>query len=832
MAVLTVGSNQQYSTLNAAVAASHDGDTIYVQAGTYTNDFSNIDAKVSIVGVGGLAHFVATQSPPNGKGILTANTDIKIDHLEFSGTVVPDGNGAGIRYQGGALAITNSYFHDNQNGILGNAVAGGTIVIDHTEFNHNGAGDGRTHNLYINNIASLQITNSYIHDAVVGHEIKSRANITTLTNNRIVDGNGSASYSIDLPNGGNGTIQNNFIQQGPNSENPSIIAFSEESAPLPGSQLKVIGNTILNQKASVTGVWNASTTITAQISGNHIYGIAPAQVASGPNVQSGNDTLASAPAIDTSHPFAASPWDDIISALGATNLLNGTAGRDLFVGGTGNDTFVIGSGGNSDTIAAFDGAHDAVKLNGYGFSTFSAVSAAMVQQGVDVRLTLGNGETLTFQNMQKIAFTADDFQFGSGSSDMTAPALLSKGPADNSVNVVVGANLTLTFNENVKAGSGNVVIHKSSDGSVVANIAIGDTSQVTFSGATATIDPTGNLAASTHYYVTLGSGVIQDLAGNAYAGIASSTAFDFTTAGVAATHVPYDFNGDGHSDILWQSDSGKVTVWEMNGLSRIGPTTPTADPHPSWHVIGAGNFNNDGNSDILLQRDDGQPAVWLMNGTSIASTVNVGPSPGASWHVKGAGDFNADGKSDILWQNDNGQMSLWLMNGTSRISTGQVGANPSPSSHIEGVGDFNGDGRSDVLWQNVSGQASIWLMNGRSVVASTNVGANPGPSWHVKGAADFNGDGKSDILWQNDSGQAAIWLMNGASVLSTATVGTNPGTAWHVQGAEDFNGDGKADIAWQADNGQPAIWMLNGTNVLETDTLADNPGPAWHIDWA
>ena len=114
MAILTVGSNQQYATLNAAVASSHDGDTIYVQHGIYTNDFAYIPTDIRIIGVGGMAQLVATQSPPNGKAILTTNGDIMLDHIEFTGAAVPDDNGAGIRFEGGNLTITNSYFHDNQ----------------------------------------------------------------------------------------------------------------------------------------------------------------------------------------------------------------------------------------------------------------------------------------------------------------------------------------------------------------------------------------------------------------------------------------------------------------------------------------------------------------------------------------------------------------------------------------------------------------------------------------------------------------------------------------------------------------------------------------------
>src|SRR5205085_2158591 len=115
------------------------------------------------------------------------NTDVTIDHLEFAGAAVSDGNGAGIRYQGGTLTVTNSWFHDNQDGILGGPDPAGVINIDHSEFDHNGEGDGQSHNLYIGHISSFTFTNSYSHDANVGHELKSRANTTIITNSRFDD---------------------------------------------------------------------------------------------------------------------------------------------------------------------------------------------------------------------------------------------------------------------------------------------------------------------------------------------------------------------------------------------------------------------------------------------------------------------------------------------------------------------------------------------------------------------------------------------------------------------------------------------------------------------
>jgi RTX calcium-binding nonapeptide repeat (4 copies) len=436
MTILTVGANQQYGTLASAIAASHDGDTIYVQAGNYLNDFATINTKISIVGVGGMAHLTATQQPPNGKAILVTTTDVKLDHIEFSDTTVQDGNGAGIRYEGGSLAITNSYFHDNQDGILAAPSLTGAITIDRTEFSHNGAGDGSTHNLYVGEIGTLQVTNSYLHDAVVGHEFKSRAHVNIITDNRIFDNNSDASYSIDLPQGGATTIKDNIIQQGPNSQNSGIIAYSAEAAPYAGSSLLISNNTVVNQSGSPSAavLRNYASGVTAQISNNQIFGLTAAQIATiGPSTLSGNAILATAPALDTSRPWAESPWDRLVSGGAGNDTLSGSAGlRDLFVGGGGNDTINIKLGGGSDTVADFvagAGIADTIHLDGYSLANFAAVQAAMTQIGADTVLALGGGETLTFLGVQKTAFAADDFGFA---NTATPPSDPPPPPSDDS----------------------------------------------------------------------------------------------------------------------------------------------------------------------------------------------------------------------------------------------------------------------------------------------------------------------------------------------------------------------------------------------------------------
>jgi hypothetical protein len=304
--ILTVGRGQQYSTVSAAIGASHNGDTILVHAGTYTNDFATIDTNITLQGVEGMVNMVGTEPIPNGKAIFVTNGNDAINHFSFSGAQVANGNGAGIRYQAGNLLLNSDYFHDNQEGLLSAPSPTGTITINNSEFAHNGSGDGQTHNLYVGDIATLTIRNSYFHDAIVGHEIKSRARETIIENSRIQDGpNGTASYSIDLPNGGKTLIQKNLIEQGPLSQNPIIITSGEEGGVYANTSLQISNNEIINHLASssVLAIRNA-TGATALINGNKFYGLTTRQIASGPHTLSKNIFPGREPALIVTHPWS------------------------------------------------------------------------------------------------------------------------------------------------------------------------------------------------------------------------------------------------------------------------------------------------------------------------------------------------------------------------------------------------------------------------------------------------------------------------------------------------------------------------------------------------
>jgi hypothetical protein len=280
---------QEHAYLASAVAAARKGDTICIDAGTYFNNTAFIDKDLRIVGVGGYAHLYSPSLISYRMGTLIVRADVTLENIEFSGARVADGNGAGIRYEGGNLTVINGYFHDNENGIMGGGNPSNTVTITDSKFVNNGAGDGFTHGIYVTGLKQLTVEDSYFDSQNVGHHVKSLAAETVVRNSTFEDGIGESddipSYSIDLPVGGKATIENNtFLQRRATDgghNNLYIINYAHtQGKGTPDEALNVTDNTFINYRSggvAVTSSVKAPTTIT----NNSFVGINPSQVASG-----------------------------------------------------------------------------------------------------------------------------------------------------------------------------------------------------------------------------------------------------------------------------------------------------------------------------------------------------------------------------------------------------------------------------------------------------------------------------------------------------------------------------------------------------------------------
>src|SRR6185295_12960256 len=112
-----------------------------------------------------------------------------------------------------------------------------------------------------------------------------------------------------------------------------------------------------------------------------------------------------------------------------------------------------------------------------------------------------------------------------------------------------------------------------------------------------------------------------------------------------------DFNGDGHTDLLWRNTaSGTAVVWFMDGPRRIAGASLEVAAYPDgWDVVESGDFNADGFDDILWRdQASGVVAAWFMRGTAQvgAAALTAATFPDPNWKISGTGDFNADGATD------------------------------------------------------------------------------------------------------------------------------------------------------------------------------------------
>ncbi|WP_332751631.1 right-handed parallel beta-helix repeat-containing protein [Hydrogenophaga sp.] len=296
--VLEVGPGKAYSVPSAAANAAQSGDVIKIAAGDYRGDVATwSDNNLTICGVGGRARLFADGNNAQGKGLwVISGSNIIIDSIEFRNATVPDQNGAGLRVEPStSLTIRNSGFYDNQNGILA-AAGASTISIDRSEFARNGAGDGFTHNIYVNQIDRLTVTSSYFHEAKVGHNLKSRARETTIQNSYFMDGpTGTSSYLADFPNGGRVYLRGNLFHKGPNADNANAIAYGLEGLSNPVTTLEMVHNTVAITRSGGAFFSVASGASSVKLTANLFAGtgnqtLFASGYASGNAVQSGNVT--------------------------------------------------------------------------------------------------------------------------------------------------------------------------------------------------------------------------------------------------------------------------------------------------------------------------------------------------------------------------------------------------------------------------------------------------------------------------------------------------------------------------------------------------------------
>ncbi len=239
----------------------------------------------------------------------------------------------------------------------------------------------------------------------------------------------------------------------------------------------------------------------------------------------------------------------------------------ITLAGTGSIIFEDTAGGNDVALDVANPEQVAVSGNNLILTPPAPLAFA-----TEFEVVIGGGTVLDFPGT-----AAGQWTFTTAPQEFTAPAITLKSPVDETSSVNASGNLMATFDQNIIAGSGDIVIVDLENGSTTKTIAVTDAAQVSITGNVLTINPSGSLAPGKNYAVQIAAGAVRNFSELPFAGIANTVDWNFTTA-VSNKIVlhEWDVGTAGNSPTLWMDHVGgkNLSVATGSGGSTSVVFTP------------------------------------------------------------------------------------------------------------------------------------------------------------------------------------------------------------------------------------------------------------------
>ncbi len=287
--------------------------------------------------------------------------------------------------------------------------------------------------------------------------------------------------------------------------------------------------------------------------------------------------------------------------------------------------------------------------------------------------------------------------------------------------------------------------------------------------------------------------------------------------------LPFDYNGDGLTDLLVAASDGTA------GLVYLSPATPggafvtksLSGLSPAVMEMQPMDIDGD-HLDDLVYLYAGAAYVRRNTGGNLASQIGGGlrsVAPPYTAFADGNGfiepaDFDGDGRADLLVTRSKEtttgryRWEAFLSTGT-RFATDPIGSFTTDAVPRRAlVADLNGDGLSDVLRYD-EGAWRSYISRGSSLVAQ-DCPSPPTSAGTYPTVLDHDGDGRSDLLL-DFAGRWQVYTARGGCLSSSRYAeidGPQPAGSTVVLPA-DINGDGNVDISFGGSAFDPAEWLTS-----------------------